>query len=565
MLSNQHFYHRITRKMVVAFGTMFNNIRLIRYDVTGKIEIERITVPLAYADKEKFYKRISVDPELTKEVQILLPRMGFTLDSITYDPLRKTSLYNKEFYAGTNGVKSVQATPYNFDFTLSVYVRNVEDGTQIVEQILPYFNPDYTLSINLTGMPGNKFDLPIILNSVNQNNEANGSSDSTRLITWDLNFTVKGYLYGAIDQSKIITKSTANTFYYNTNNNSKQELILQNGTHNFKIGELVYSGTTLGYSGYTAFVDSWNPKTNTLVVVDSSGNISNGDKLHGAVTRASWDVVSYVTPDYKLSSISVQPDPLTANADDDFGYTTTITSLFDTTTSTSSQTSSGSGGLISQEALQSIQNTRGGQGVQGYDGYQGIQGIQGQSIQGIQGIQGQSIQGIQGIQGTTGVSPGGTTNYLSKFSGTTTINDSKLIQAETTILTQRKAAPPVYSSAATITAAHLCAGLILVSNVGYFNLTLPTGSAIDTELGLSGATPTNVTFDVSFSGINNDDQSNYTNILLNSGVGSYDGQINAGDLGYYYSMPGTSTSTWNSFTLRFYRTGAGTWMTTVVG
>ena len=154
---------------------------------------------------------------------------------------------------------------------------------------------------------------------------------------------------------------------------------------------------------------------------------------------------------------------------------------------------------------------------------------------------------------------------MAKFSGATTINDSKLIQGGTTILTQRNAAPAAYDTTTTITAAHLCNGLILVRNTGSINLTLPTGSAIDTELGLSGATPTNVTFDVTFSCIESNDTNYYTSILLNTGIGSYDNLIADPESGYYYWLVDTSVSSWNSFTIRFYRTGAGTWMTSVAG
>ena len=314
--------------MVVAFGTMFNNIRLVRYDKAGTTEIERITVPLSYADKEKFYRRITQDPELTKETAITLPRMGFTLDSITYDPLRKTSLFNNNFAANptTGNLLSTQATPYNFNFTLSIYVRNVEDGTQIVEQILPYFNPDYTLSMALTSISTLKNEVPIILESVNQNMQADGVPDDTRVITWDLSFTMKGYLYGPIANSKIIRTSTANTFYYNTDSTGSKKINLASGGFgDYKIGELVYEGIDVGYANSTAYVEAWDSTSNTLTVVDTSGIIKTGHILRGAVTGAAWNISAFTVADYQLERIQVKPDPLTANANDDFGFTTTIT------------------------------------------------------------------------------------------------------------------------------------------------------------------------------------------------------------------------------------------------
>lgn len=326
MLSNQHFYHRITRKMVVAFGTMFNNIRLVRYDKTGTTEIERIIVPLSYADKEKFYKRITQDPELTKETEINLPRMGFSLESITYDPLRKTSIFNNSFTSnGSGNLKTMKSTPYNFNFTLSVYVRNVEDGTQIIEQILPYFNPDYTLSMYLTDSSV-KNEVPIILESVSQNMNAEGGPDPIRVITWDLSFTMKGYFYGPIDtNAKLIRSVYANTFHYNTDTKPMEELHLSNGVGTFKNGELVYQGYSLSSSTGNAFVEAWNPRANILTIVDSTGSFSVGNKIIGAVSGSSWNLDSHKVQDFKMNSIHVVPKPLTANANDDFGFTTTIT------------------------------------------------------------------------------------------------------------------------------------------------------------------------------------------------------------------------------------------------
>lgn len=327
MLSNQHFYHRTMRKMVVAFGTMFNNIRLVRYNKTNTVEIERITVPLAYASKEKFYQRITQDPELTKETQITLPRMGFELASITYDPLRKISNFNTQFSPGSSylSAQSVLATPYNFEFNLNIYVRNVEDGTQIIEQILPYFAPDYTVNANIAGLSNLNIDIPIILNSVSQTEEAQGSAEDLRLLNWSLNFTMKGYFYGPTSNSKIITKSTANTFYFNTSNDGAKIITLNSGSGNFKIGELVYEGTTLNKANGSAFVESWNPAANILTVVDTTGIIKVGKTLRGAVTGSAWNINTYAVNDYKLANITVVPDPPTANANDDYGFTTTIT------------------------------------------------------------------------------------------------------------------------------------------------------------------------------------------------------------------------------------------------
>jgi len=226
--------------MVVAFGTIFNDIKLVRYNKAGTAEIERITVPLSYAQKEKFYTRITQDPGLDRTVLITLPRMSFELDSISYDPLRKISNFNQTFLpSDASTVKSFKAVPYNFDFSLSIYVRNVEDGTQIVEQILPYFNPDLTLTGDVLGL-GQKIDLPIVLQSINSTVDSEGSPEITRMIIWTLTFTIKGFMYGPVSNTDIIRKVTANTYDSTYQTTELRSFTLNtapgaNGTGTFKI------------------------------------------------------------------------------------------------------------------------------------------------------------------------------------------------------------------------------------------------------------------------------------------------------------------------------------------
>ena len=233
MLSSRHFYHRTTRKLVVAFGTMFNNLKLYRYTKDGDTEIERVTVPLTYANKEKYYTRITQDPNLAKQTLIDLPRMAFEMVSITYDPLRKISNYNELFSPGQDGNKitTVRAAPYNFAFDLNIYVRNVEDGSQLIEQILPYFTPDYTLALNLTGIQNDIVNVPIVLESISYENRVDSDKESTRVIVWNLTFTVQAFLYGYInDDIKIIRKAIANTFDSTSLQKKEQILTLGSGS-----------------------------------------------------------------------------------------------------------------------------------------------------------------------------------------------------------------------------------------------------------------------------------------------------------------------------------------------
>lgn len=322
MLSSTHFYHRITRKMVVLFGTMFNNIRMVRYNKAGTQEIERITVPLTYAPKEKFYSRLQQDPNLNQAVQLTLPRMSFEMTAITYDPLRKTSLFNRNFETNNStSVKSVRMAPYNFDFNLNIYVRNTEDGTQIVEQILPYFSPDYTLTADLSGI-GNPIDIPIILQNVGYDPDYTGGPDPLRVLTWTLSFSMKSYLYGPTSNVSVIRNSIANTHIDRSLGESIDlQMTFDSGTRNFKIGELIYEGNRPESANATAYVKSWDPVANQLVITESSGVFQNGQKIYGAVTGAAWTLSTVNKYTNQVAYISVVSDPLTANANDDFGFT----------------------------------------------------------------------------------------------------------------------------------------------------------------------------------------------------------------------------------------------------
>ena len=326
MLSGQHFYHRITRKMVVAFGTMFNNIKLYRYNLAGTQEIERVIVPLNYITKEKFYQRITQDPNLDRRVQLTLPRMSFELTGIAYDTSRKISPFMNQYGAlNDSAVKTVTLAPYNFSFQLYIYVRNTEDGTQIIEQILPYFNPDYTMTLDLVDA-GNPVDVPLILQSVDYNaGGSDGPPQELRMLQWNLGFTMRGYLYGPQSNVKIIRKSTANTYAYNTGGNEAKSFALSTGDGEFKIGELVYQGRSVDGATATGFISSWSNNSNTLIVSDVTGSFETGKFITGAVSNASYNLSTYRSAtDYQLNNITVTPDPSSANANDAFGFDVSI-------------------------------------------------------------------------------------------------------------------------------------------------------------------------------------------------------------------------------------------------
>jgi hypothetical protein len=209
MLGNDHFYHRSIRKVVVTFGSLFNDIEVIRFskDETPK---ERFKVPLSFGTKEKYLTRITSDPNLTKSISVVVPRMAFFLNSFSYDHTRKQVTTLKHYAKGTEVVSQYIPVPYNFEFSLSIFVRNTEDGTQILEQILPFFTPDFTVTVDFIPSIERKYDVPFILESVNSNVDYEGDMSTVRLITWDLTFTAKGYIFPPVKGSGIIREVNAN-------------------------------------------------------------------------------------------------------------------------------------------------------------------------------------------------------------------------------------------------------------------------------------------------------------------------------------------------------------------
>ena len=203
----QQFYHETTRKVVVAFGTLFNDIHLVRKDNSGTIQ-QSMKVPLAYGPRQKYLVRLADDPDLSKQTAVTLPRIGFEIAGMSYDPSRKLQRVQK--FKKVKGAKASQLdtqympVPYNIDFELYILSKQSDDALQIVEQILPYFQPDYTVTINDNTDMGIKRDVPVILNSIAYEDDYQGDFASRRAIIYTLSFTAKFYLYGPVTSSKVI-------------------------------------------------------------------------------------------------------------------------------------------------------------------------------------------------------------------------------------------------------------------------------------------------------------------------------------------------------------------------
>jgi hypothetical protein len=205
----QQFYHETVRNVIVAFGTMFNNIQIVRKDNSGAI-IQSMKVPLAYGPKQKFLTRLDQDSSLSAATAITLPRLGFEIGSLTYDTARKINRvqkFKKVKSSSSNANKldtQFMPVPYNMDITLYAMAKNSDDALQIVEQILPFFQPDYTLTLNDMADMGIKRDVPIILNDVGYEDNYQGDFESRRAIIYTMAFTTKFYLYGPVTSSSVI-------------------------------------------------------------------------------------------------------------------------------------------------------------------------------------------------------------------------------------------------------------------------------------------------------------------------------------------------------------------------
>lgn len=339
------FGHGTLRKYVIFFGTLFNNIWLQRFDINGAL-IQNMKVPLGYGPREKFLARADGNPEGNRPIAIQLPRMSFEMTNMYYDPTRKLNSINKIGAKDPTNNDIVwyqySPVPYNFEFQLSIMVKNAEDGTYIIEQILPYFTPDWKATLNLNTDMGQKHDVPVILSSVSSEDTYEGSFTERRALIWTLTFTMKGWLFGPTKKTgpgtKVIKEIDVNLRIPprniemdNANPNNTATLVdinitpgmfangvatsaaqhdytygLANSSGSFITGELVAANS----SAYTYVVSS---NSTHLVARNVHGNLTTNSVITGAFSG------SVAT----INSISVSPLSVSANSigvDDDYGF-----------------------------------------------------------------------------------------------------------------------------------------------------------------------------------------------------------------------------------------------------
>lgn len=215
MLNLPIFYHATTKKAITVFGSIFNNISIERRDADGKVA-QTIKVPLTYAPKQKYIARVQQEPDIDgKNVGVTLPRMAFEIRGLQYNRARKLNSNIKNINISEGKYLSqYNPVPYDMEVDLFIMVKNQEDGLQIVEQILPIFTPQYTVTINSISEMQIKEDLPIILNAVNFEDNYEGDFHENRIIVWTLSFTLQLNYFGPIDGTESgIIKRTEVTFY----------------------------------------------------------------------------------------------------------------------------------------------------------------------------------------------------------------------------------------------------------------------------------------------------------------------------------------------------------------
>ena len=207
MIGN-YFYNESTRNVVVGFGSIFNNIQLVKKDNSGNVT-QTMKVPLAYGPKQKWLSRLQQDPNLTKKVAVTLPRIGFEISGLSYDSTRKLNkmVKAKKVANGENkeGLKEgFMPVPYNVDFELFIMSKNSDDALQILEQILQYFQPEYTVTLREVPELDIVRDVPVTLNSIGYEDSYEGEFTSRRAIIYTLSFSAKYYLYGPVTSQNVI-------------------------------------------------------------------------------------------------------------------------------------------------------------------------------------------------------------------------------------------------------------------------------------------------------------------------------------------------------------------------
>ena len=223
-----YYYHEIIRKTIIGFGTLFNNI-YVKHQDSNNATVQEMKVPLAYGPSQKFLARLEQQPDLNKMVAITLPRMSFEMTDISYDATRKSGITQtfKAVDSRDSKLKKVyMPVPYNIGFELSIMCKLNDDALQIVEQILPYFQPSFNLTVDLVQSIGEKRDIPIVLSNVSFVDDYEGDYATRRALIYTLRFEAKTYLFGPVAESSegLIKKVIVDTAMDTNTATAKREM-----------------------------------------------------------------------------------------------------------------------------------------------------------------------------------------------------------------------------------------------------------------------------------------------------------------------------------------------------
>jgi hypothetical protein len=322
-------HNDVIRKIVLAFGNLFSQIPLVRYKDEDTNEVERFIISLIYAPKEQYVHRLNDDPELNARVQVVIPSLSYEMMGMSYDASRKQITNMKNFSQNSEGTLSqYNPVPYNFDFDLHLYSRTFEDAHQVVEHIISYFTPDYTIKVNLIPSMGIVKELPIILNSVDRDVTYEGDrEDNSRRIIFSFHFTVKGFIFGKITDvtDKLITHTITNV-YNKVESIDEFEFALNNsGFGTYKTKELIYQGVSASLSSASAEVVRHDTLNNILHITNITGDFVSSLPLIGSQSNAKYLFTSYSPAPGKMAKIDVTVDPPGANVSSNWTANTSIT------------------------------------------------------------------------------------------------------------------------------------------------------------------------------------------------------------------------------------------------
>ena len=334
-----YYYHEILRKTIISFGTIFNDIHIRHRDGAGK-ESSDMRVPLAYGPMQKFLARLEQQADLNRATQITLPRMSFETTNIAYDATRKGGI-TQTFKAsdGNNLRKVFMPVPYNLGFELNILVKLNDDALQIIEQILPYFQPSFNVTIDLIGVIGEKRDIPIVLDSIQFQDDYEGDFATRRALIYTLNFTAKTYLFGPVsDSSEGLIKKVQVDYYTSVDTENARR-------------ELRYSARPQAKKDYnddnTAVLKSDITKTKTRFDVSSTVALSSGMRIiidkeimkikeivdaNTIIVNRGYETISATHTVGASIDVLTAADDALVEPDDDFGFNGFIEDFTDSKT-----------------------------------------------------------------------------------------------------------------------------------------------------------------------------------------------------------------------------------------